>query len=130
MSDQLITIIVLPLLMVLVLIVILKFYAAVLEKLIALWDKHVPERTVRYGPLDRVFEISMEVFIGSVVFVVFFHIFSAPIFFINAIEWSPPVFFVLILAICPFLFSGIITYKIIRMIHGHFRFGNNVSANE
>jgi hypothetical protein len=130
MSDQLITIILLPLLMVLVLIVVLKFYAVVLEKLIGLWHKHVPERTVRRGPFDRVFEITMEVFIGLVVFAAFFHIFSAPAFIFQAVDWSPPLFVAFVLVVFPFIFSGVITYKIMRMIHGHFHFGNNGVENE
>ena len=112
-----------PLLLMLALVGIIKLLIPALEHLIdrsfQVTDKHAaqPQPRGRYGRLARGY---IKIMIGYTLFTVLLHIFSIPLYFILAHKWEPPELIILLLVVMAILFSGFITYKLMKVVNRDF----------
>jgi len=112
-----------PILLMLAIVGIIKLLIPALQYLIdrsfQVIDKQAaqPKPMGRYGRLARG---SIKIMIGYILFTVILHIFSLPFYFIRARKWEPPEFIILLLAIMAVLFSGFITYKLMKVVNKDF----------
>ena len=83
-------------------------------------EKQVARQRVPHKRLDRFSKIFLEVCIGVIMFGTFLHIYLAPVLFLQGTRWEPAILFALVWVFGSFVFAGITTYKIMRMIHKHF----------
>jgi hypothetical protein len=112
----------------------MKAYGALLHKLMNKTEKYLEKglagRQMKGGRSQRFLEIFLEVFMAIIVFSVFFHIYTVPIFFLMDTHWSPALFVLFVWLICSLVLAGFTTYKIMGMIHRHFRLGNDVTGDK
>ncbi len=112
-----------PVLLALFIIGLLKLLIPALQKLsdksFQVVDKQAEQAksTGRYGKLAFG---SFKVMIGYIIFIVFLQMFSLPLYFIPALKWEPPVIIVILLAVMAAFFSGLITYKLMRVVNKNF----------
>jgi hypothetical protein len=112
-----------PVLMALFIIGLLKLLVPALQKLsdksFQVIDKQAgqPKST---GWYDKFALVSFKVMIGYIIFIVFLQMFSLPLYFMPMLKWEPPAMIVLLCAIVAMLFSGLITYKLMRVVNKNF----------
>lgn len=120
-----------PILLILALAGLLKLLTPLLQKLsdksFQVVDKYHPRPIGRYG---RLAYGSFKIMIGYIIFTVFFQMFSLPMFFIPAFKSEPPVIIMILLNIAAVVFSGIITYKLMRIVNKNFNPPGNQHYND
>jgi hypothetical protein len=133
-EHRLIVLVAVPLVLIPLLFVLMKAYGALLEKLMnetaLCLEKSLARRQIKGARGQRFLEISLEVCMAVIVFSLFFHIYTAPVFLFISTHWPPALYAMFVWWVFSFVSAGLTTYKIMQMIHRHFRLGNHVTSDK